>query len=74
MTRLTCAEVTPSQHDAGGFLVSPEGNRVLPMCRYHAEHLIAQYAKSGEAWTFELFEVCAVCGGALPECGCHVIA
>lgn len=74
MTRLTCAEVSPSQHDAEGFLVSPEGARVLPMCRYHAEHLIAAYAKSVEAWTFEPFATCAICGGVEPECGCHVIA
>lgn len=73
MTRLTCAEVSPSQHDAEGFIVSPEGNRILPLCRMHADHLIAMYAKSQEAWTFEPFEKCPTCGGVLPECGCNVI-
>jgi hypothetical protein len=74
MTRLTCAETYPSMHDAEGFLVSPEGSRVLPMCRHHATHLLTEYAKAQETWTFDAFDACPICGGTLPECGCHVIA
>jgi hypothetical protein len=55
--KLDCME-RPGEvaHDAEGFIVSPEGMRVQPMCRQHAQHLIDEYAISpGETWTFEPF-------------------
>lgn len=56
--RLTCTDGHGLAHDApaDGFLISPEGLRVQPMCRKHADEIIAQYAAApGEAWTFEEF-------------------
>ena len=41
-------------HEADGWIVSPEGRRISPMCRQQAREVIAEYAmKLGEAWTFE---------------------
>jgi hypothetical protein len=76
MTHLTCTDGHGRSHDAPaeGFLVSPEGMRVLPICRKHADEIIAEYARTpGETWTFEAFDICPTCGGIKPECGCHSI-
>jgi hypothetical protein len=43
-----------TNHPADGWLVSPEGRRIVATCRRYAETVIAEYhAKLGEQWTFE---------------------
>lgn len=41
-------------HDAEGWLVSPEGKRIVAKCAKHARIVIDEYReKLGENWTFE---------------------
>ncbi len=43
-----------ANHGAGGYLISPEGERNSAMCREHADRVIAEYRdKLGEEWWFD---------------------
>ncbi len=40
-------------HQAEGWIVSPEGRCISPMCERQAQEMINEYAmKLGEEWTF----------------------
>jgi len=41
-------------HAAQGWLRSPDGRRIQPMCEAHAQEVVREYAeKLDEAWTFD---------------------
>ena len=43
----------PADHEATGWLISPNGNRVVSMCETHADLVIAEYRDTlGENWRF----------------------
>lgn len=58
---MDCAEaikdgrkVLPERHVAHGWLISPTGRRITPMCPICAQVCIDEYAtKLGEQWTYE---------------------
>lgn len=44
-------------HDAEGWLYSPEGRPIIAQCHAHAQAVIAEYAaKLDEQWTFRRAE------------------
>ena len=40
-------------HQAEGWLLSPEGRRIVAQCQQHATDAIREYLALGEVWTFE---------------------
>jgi len=45
----------PLDHEAEGWIVSPEGRRISAMCSEHAHEVIGEYRdKLSEEWTFEV--------------------
>ena len=41
-------------HFAEGWLRAPDGRKISPMCRHHAQEVIDEYqAKLGETWAFD---------------------
>lgn len=44
-------------HEAEGWIISPEGRPIIAMCRRQAEKVINEYReKLGEEWTFRPYE------------------
>ena len=54
LVRCTNGAGYTENHDAEGWLVSPEGKRIVRQCESHATEVMNEYAeKLGETWTFE---------------------
>lgn len=54
MSRCVNGQGYMENHAAEGWIVSPEGRRISPMCARQAQEAIDEYAaKLGEIWTFK---------------------